>query len=145
MEHENTSVNAPLPAEQIQYYVQRVEGVVVLARELLNALSPKNEDNESSVQLNEAQLQEAQHGLQASEKQCEEIVCLYRVFTAWESSELPAVEKSEVVRALGLIKRANVLAENAQRILKEMLGIPDPERQQKEMEMHLRSMGVIRG
>ena len=71
------------------------------------------------------------------------IVCVQQTFLHWDSEQQPAYEQSEVTRALGLIKRAQLVAQNAQCLLKKSLGIPDPEREQAEIEMQLRAMSAM--
>lgn len=140
-----TSLDSPdsVPVEQVKEYVTRVESVLAESRQLLDSLNQKGAEQVGEESKGETSFQEV---MQLCEKLSAEVLELYNVFDFWDKQEkIPAIEKSEVVRALGLIKRANVLTQNALRIAKEALGIPDPERQQAEIEMQLRSMGVIRG
>lgn len=73
----------------------------------------------------------------------EAIISVRQTFLHWDGQDLPAYEQSEVTRALGLIKRGQLVAQNAQCLLKKALGIPDHEREQAEIEMQLRAMSAM--
>ncbi len=118
--------------DQLPEHVTQVESLLADARSLLEGLSAP-ESLAESMETVFKQSQQHEIDLQA----------LHEVFLAWDELEIPSVEKSEVVRALGLIKRAKLVNQNALRIGKQSLGIPDPEREQAELQMQLQAMGVI--
>lgn len=120
--------------EQLPEFVNRVEKLLAAARSTLDGL---------------ADLPTCREALDLKYKKClsneQKIIATQGVFVQWNDTDLPAVEKSEVVRALGLIKRANIVIQNTLRLLKTALNIPDPERDQVELQMQLQAMGVIHG
>ncbi len=125
------------PIEQLPGLVEQVQSLLADARATLKTLSEleaTSKPSDSLVKMFE----------QYTDKE-RQVAQVYGVFLAWESEEIPAYEKSEVVRALGLLKRANLIMQNVLRILKAKLDIPDPERDQMELQMQLQSMGVIHG
>ncbi len=125
------------PIDQLPEFVEQVQSLVIDAQDTLKNL-PKLEDTPESADSLRALLEKY-----ADKEQ--QIAEVGYVFLAWDAEELPAYEKSEVVRAIGLLKRAKLVAKNISRLLKEELGIPDPERAQMELQMKLQSMGAIHG
>lgn len=125
------------PIEQIPDFVEQVQLLVVEVQDVLRGLPKLVKSQESTDSLRS--LLESHTGKE------QEIALLNNVFLEWNTTELPVYEKAEVVRALGLLKRATLVVLNILRLLKEKLGITDPERAQKELQMQLQSMGVIHG
>lgn len=126
-----------MPIEQLPEYVEKVQSLVIDVQDTLRGL-PKLEVNPES-------LDSLRTLLEKTVDKEEQIAQVKIVFLTWDAEELPAYEKSEVVRALDLVKRANLVVINTLRLLKEKLGVPDPERAQKELQKQLQSMGVIHG
>lgn len=62
-------------------------------------------------------------------------------FTMWSELDITVYQKSEVTRSLGQIKRLALVTRNILRICRKVLGIPDPEREQEELQMQLMMMG----
>lgn len=125
------------PIEQLPEFVEKVQLLVVEVQDVLRGLPKLVKSQESTDSLRSL--------LELHVDKEQEIAVVNNVFLEWNSTELPAYEKSEVVRALGLLKRAQLVVLNILRLLKERLGIADPERAQKELQMQLQSMGVIHG
>ncbi|WP_086930074.1 hypothetical protein [Agarilytica rhodophyticola] len=62
-------------------------------------------------------------------------------FTMWSELDITVYQKSEVTRSLGQIKRLTLVTRNILRICRKVLGFPDPEREQEELQMQLMMMG----
>ncbi len=125
------------PIDQLAECVEQVESLLANARLALEGLS--------SPDVNKVEADTLEALFEKSMAHEQQVTSLHAVFVSWEQEEISPYEKSEVVRAISLLKRANIVTQNTLRLVKKELGIPDPDREQAELQMQLQSMGVIRG
>ncbi len=126
--------DSPPSIDQLAEFVKQVETLMANARLALDSLSSPSDEQGAYETILDASI--------AHEQQ---IADIHAVFTVWEQEEISPYEKSEVTRAISLLTRANLVTQNTLRLVKKALGMPDPEREQAELQIQLQSMGVIRG
>ncbi len=132
---------SPPTIDQLADFVEHVETLLANARLALETLAP-SDGNQTDKEIN---VEAFESVLKKSSAHEQRISDLHKVFVGWEQAEISPYEKSEVVRAISLLKRANIVTENTLRLVKKGLGIPDPDREQAELQMQLQAMGVIHG
>ncbi len=131
--------DSPPLIDPLADFVGQVESILANVRIALEGLSSIDVDTK------DVNAQSLEIILEKSFSLEEQVSSLRGVFVSCEQEEISPYEKSEVVRAISLLKRANIGIQNTPRLVKKALGIPDPDREQAELQMQLQAMGVIHG
>lgn len=116
--------------DQLPMLANEVQELLIGAEDVLSSLN-KPERNKEDLESTLAKFQ------RADERACE----YFDIFSEWEKGEIDIALKSEVMFRLSQLKRLRLVIKNILRLVRQSLGISDPEREQEELQLQLAMMG----